>query len=513
MSVNVADSLFANRESLAESIAKQIVDRFGLERAKAFVAGALDALSIVDLAAHEQDWGGFWARPDQLPPEGDWITWSFLCGRGFGKTIALSKFVNAEIRAGRARFVCLMAQDESNSIKLQVLGPSGLIATADPDFKPVWEATAMELVYPNGARAIVRTPEVPGKIRGFEYHLAWLSEMQSWPLALMNEAFTNVQIATRLGYSRIVTDSTPKRRHALLRKLLQNAERDPERHVMIRGATHGNVYLGRRYIANLEEEIGGTSRGREELLGEFLDEADGALVKQVSIDNARRLRPERLSRQVIAIDPAVTSRAGNDRTGIIHAGLGSDGQAYILADKSERHEPAAWAKIVLEEYVKHGCDCVVVEVNKGGDLVTRNLSAYAKELDLEVIKLEKSATPRHNPRVVYVKEVHARGPKEDRAQPLATAYERGRVSHVIGADLSALEDLLTTWEPAPGQRSPDALDACVHAVSELLGLANNKLDASQGFKGIEKAGEALKNPAPSPRNLAALLGGGSGGRI
>ena len=28
----------------------------------------------------------FWARPNQLAPEGDWITWLLLAGRGFGKT-------------------------------------------------------------------------------------------------------------------------------------------------------------------------------------------------------------------------------------------------------------------------------------------------------------------------------------------------------------------------------------------------------------------------------------------
>lgn len=26
----------------------------------------------------------FWARPEQLPPEGDWHTWLLLAGRGFG---------------------------------------------------------------------------------------------------------------------------------------------------------------------------------------------------------------------------------------------------------------------------------------------------------------------------------------------------------------------------------------------------------------------------------------------
>ncbi len=27
-----------------------------------------------------------WARPSQLPPAGDWLTWLIMAGRGFGKT-------------------------------------------------------------------------------------------------------------------------------------------------------------------------------------------------------------------------------------------------------------------------------------------------------------------------------------------------------------------------------------------------------------------------------------------
>ena len=31
------------------------------------------------------DWA-FWARPEQAPPDGDWIIWLILAGRGAGKT-------------------------------------------------------------------------------------------------------------------------------------------------------------------------------------------------------------------------------------------------------------------------------------------------------------------------------------------------------------------------------------------------------------------------------------------
>jgi phage terminase large subunit-like protein len=501
--------------SSGAAAAQRLVTSMGRASAHLVADIIWDSIPALDAAALTFAWEEEWARPKQLPPPGDlWQSWGLLAGRGFGKTIAVSKYVNAEAESGRAMLICLAAQDEDNSVKLQVTGPSGLIATAPPWCKPEWEASKLELVWPNGARAYVRTPEVPGKIRGLEYHLSWICELQSWPAATRDEAFMNVLLSTRLGYARIAWDATPRRRHPLLRKLLANAETDPTRHIVARGTTFENPHLSGAYKKKLDEEIGGTQRGREELLGEFLDDSDAALVRQAWIDEHRRHSPEILTRRVIGIDPAVTNRAGNDKTGIIDAGLGVDGQVYVCGDYSGKHAPGAWAAIVLEKYVRNACDCVVVETNKGGDLVTQNLRAEAPKRGLTVVVIGKDEKPRRTAGTVYVRETHARGSKEDRAQPLATAYERGRVSHVIGADLRELEDTITTWEPTPGQRSPDALDALVHATTELLGLLTNKGDPAVGFKGIQALAAAVAKPSRGPaKSIAQILGGDTGGRI
>lgn len=39
----------------------------------------------------------FWARPNQLPPAGDWLTWVILAGRGFGKTRCGSEWVRSMV--------------------------------------------------------------------------------------------------------------------------------------------------------------------------------------------------------------------------------------------------------------------------------------------------------------------------------------------------------------------------------------------------------------------------------
>lgn len=209
--------------SLPALVVAELIEQYGLEAAHRKIDEMLDQFTRVELAAHDFDWSGMWARPKQLPPSDDWEIFGYLAGRGNGKTIALSKFVNSEVEAGRAPLICLIAQDEDSSVKLHVEGPSGLIATAPPWFKPTFHVSDLMLEWPNGATAYVRTPEVPGKIRGLEYHLTWASELQSWPTATMNEAWMNVEISTRLGLARIVWDATAKRRHPLLSKLLKEA--------------------------------------------------------------------------------------------------------------------------------------------------------------------------------------------------------------------------------------------------------------------------------------------------
>lgn len=473
----------------------------------------LAKLSPVERAALAAKWV-FWARSKQIAPSAPWRTWGFLTGRGFGKTIAVSEHVNDEVEAGRARLICLLAQDEQSSIDIQVNGPSGLIATAPPWFRPKWLASELQLVWPNGARAYVRTPEVPGKIRGLEYQLSWISELQSWPQSTRQEAFDNVFLSTRLGYARIVWDATSKRRHPLLKELLARHAGDPAMHRIVRGATYENAAnLGDGYVAELEKKFAGTQRGREELLGEMLDDSEFALVRQDWIDETRRDVPEKFVRRVVSVDPAVTDRKGSDETGLIEVGLGADDRAYVLWDGSGKHAPGAWADLVLDRYIKNACDLVIAETNKGGQLVTQNLRAAAHARGLEIIVVGKDEKPQRVAGKVWIKEVYARGAKEERAEPVATAYERKRVSHVRGADLAGLEATLTTWEPKPGAESPGDLDALVHACVELLGLSNNTPDPTQAFVGLGAVAKEILSPAKPASLSLALNIAGRGDRI
>ena len=457
-----------------------------------------------------------WARPKQLAPPTSWRSWGLCTGRGFGKTRSCAELVVAEVMAGRARRIGIASFNLDETERTLIHGESGLLRCSPSWFKP--EITKGIVVWPNGAIATPYTPEVPGGPRGPEHDLFWCSEGSTWPAATRDEFFSNIRYGLRLGLGRMIWDTTPKRRNPIVRYLLERAARDPARHIVVRGSSRENAdNLTADFVTELEAEHGGTMRGQEELEGIFLDDADGALWRQDWIDRARRDMPGTFKRRVIAVDPAISTRRGTDRSGIVEAGLGVDDQVFVLADLTDRYAPEAWGGIVIDRYMRGGCDCIVVERNRGGDLVVSMLRACAKDRGIRVEVVEPEAMTRHQGGTVYVKETISRRGKELRADPVAALYEKGRVSHVKGADLAELEETLCTWVPEAGGASPDTLDALVFCVTELAGLSReSRADGSAAVRGAAAMQATLSGQRQAPRvDVARLLGGvaGRGARL
>lgn len=504
--------------SAAVEIAAEIA-----ELADEDVAAIIDGLTSFELALLWRSWL-FWARPDQIFPDGSWRSHGFLTARRFGKTRSCAEFVVGEAMAGRAMRIGMMAQNETRTFEVMVDGETGLLACSPPWFPASWERG--RVVWPNGAQAFPFTPEVPGAIRGPGVSLFWASEIQSWPTVTRDEAWYNASLMCSLGYARTIWDATPKRRHPILRMLIARAQSEPDRHHIVRGSIEENALnLGHGVIEDLRKDMDGTQRGREELFGEFLDEADGALWKQAWIDDARPgekagppTEPKTFARRILSVDPAISTREGTDPTGIIELGLGLDGQVYVLDDLSGKLEPETWADIVVNRYFDAQCDCVVVERNRGANLLPALLRARAQQLGVRVAIVEKGQPTRHAKGVMYVREViaYATDGKAERAVPVAAMYEAHRVSHVRSADLAALEDELTTWEPPETSgkrvRSPNRLDALVWGVRVLANLDDEKADPMVGFAGIEQLGAALRKPV-SPTLAELLVRGGRSGRL
>ena len=401
-------------------------------------AEALRGLTEAQAVALLRDWR-FWGRPYQHEPAGAWRTWLILAGRGWGKTRTGAETVRQWATSGRYGRIALVARTAADVRDVIVEGESGLLAIHRDDERPVWKASQRRLEWPNGAIATTYSAEEPDQLRGPQSDAAWCDELAAWRYP---ETWDQLQFGLRLGDApRVIVTTTP--RPTKLVRLLASA---PDTHVT-RGKTADNrKNLAPGVVADLERRYAGTRLGRQELDGEILDDSAGALWRWQWIDATRVARAPDLRRVVVAIDPAASSHDESDETGIVVAGIGHDGRAYVLADASGRYRPEEWARTALALYREHRADCIVAEANNGGEMV--------------------AATLRVHDRGANVRTVHATRGKATRAEPVAALYEQGRVSHV-GA-LARLEDQLTTWDPATSRASPDRLDALVWALTEVM---------------------------------------------
>lgn len=384
------------------------------------------------------DWS-VWGRPDQQPPPGAWRTWLILAGRGWGKTRTGAEWVRSIVSTGRARRVALVARTAADVRDVIVEGQSGILAISPPHERPTWEPSRRRLTWPNGAIATTYSAEEPDQLRGPQHDAAWCDELAAWRYP---EAWDQLQMGLRLGDDpRVVVTTTP-RPTELVRALAAS----PTTRVT-RGRTLDNARnLAPGVVEALTARYGNTRLGRQELDGEILDDAPGALWRLAMFDASRVDTAPTMRRVVVAIDPAVTAHEGSDETGIIVAGLGLDGRAYVLEDLSGVYPAEQWARRAVEAYRRHRADRIVAEVNQGGDLVASVLRAVD--------------------RAVPVAQVRATRGKALRAEPVAALYEQGRVSHV--GLLARLEDQCASWDPASDARSPDRLDALVWALTDLV---------------------------------------------
>ena len=79
------------------------------------------------------------ARQTQRPPEGDWRVWSYVAGRGAGKTRAGACWIQQRVEDGTMKRGCLIAPTTADIRDVMIEGPSGLLAVAPPWCQPRFE--------------------------------------------------------------------------------------------------------------------------------------------------------------------------------------------------------------------------------------------------------------------------------------------------------------------------------------------------------------------------------------
>lgn len=174
-------------------------------------------------------------------------------------------------------------------------------------------------------------------------------------------------------------------------------------------------------------------------------ERTGALWTKALINEHRRAQAPTMKRIAVGVDPS----GGGDEIGIIAAGIGHDGRAYVLRDSTAPGPRGAlyWGHETVRAYDDLEADRIVAEKNFGGDMVESNLRVAAGK--------------RHIP----VTMVNASRGKKIRAEPVSSLYEDGLVSHV--GTFAELEQEMTSWVPGD-KDSPNRLDALVWVLTELM---------------------------------------------
>jgi len=398
------------------------------------------SLSEEEARALEYDWS-FWGRPKQQEPPGDWWYWLILAGRGFGKSRTGGEWVNLRANSG-ARRIALVGETAADVRDVMVEGPSGVIAVAPPWNRPRYEPSKRRLTWPNGCVAITYSAETPDQLRGPEHDSAWCDELAKWKYP---DSWDQLLFGMRRPdmLPRVLVTTTP-RPTPIIKALVK----DPLTHVT-RGSTYENRgNLSPAFMQKIREKYEGTRLGRQELDAEILDDAPGALWKRKEmIEDLRVSKFPTLHRIVVAIDPSVSAESAAAETGIVTVGLGSDGHAYVLEDATvEQPTPQQWGSAAVASYHKHEADCVVGEVNNGGDLVESNVSTI-------------------DSRVAF-RQVRATRGKHVRAEPIASLYEQKKVHHV--GSFPKMEDQMCQWEPGVSTWSPNRVDALVWGLTELM---------------------------------------------
>jgi phage terminase large subunit-like protein len=298
------------------------------------------------------------------------------------------------------------------------------------------------------------------KILGQEFATLYLNEASQIPWSSALVARTRLaQVVPGLRQREFIDLNPAGTAHWTYKQFVQKVDPDsrrplanPDDFVWAQMNPRDNAAnLSPEFIASLENL---PERQRRRFLdGAYVSEIDGALWSLETIEASRVTMDEvpDLRRVVVAVDPSGTKgrdESRSDDVGLVVAGLGVDGVAYVLADLTCNLPPAGWGRRAVDAYHRYKADRIIYEANFGGDMVRH------------VLATTDPMVPTH--------EVTASRGKVVRAEPVSALYEKGQVRHA--GRFAELEDQLMNFTTAGfvGEKSPDRADALVWALTDLM---------------------------------------------
>ena len=300
------------------------------------------------------------------------------------------------------------------------------------------------------------------KILGNEYSTVFLNEASQ--LSYQHYTLISTRLAQNCGLAlKLYMDmNPPMRTHFAHRLFIEKREPFPPYKMLTDAEQYASILMNPAdNAANLQPEYLAALQKlppRERLRfweGRFGSADESALWTFETLEANRVTEHPALQRVVVAVDPSGThgpEDTRSDHVGIVVAGLGLDGDAYVLEDVSVKAPPNVWGRVVVSAYDRHDADVIVAETNFGGAMVAEVVRAAASEMKIRT----------------NFKEVKASRGKVVRAEPIATLYDQGKVHHVGSFPLLEDEQCSFTTAGYMGDRSPDRADALIWALSELF---------------------------------------------
>lgn len=428
---------------------------------RAFLATLPDA--VID----EMNRGEWWyvARPEQVPPPGDWMICLALAGRGFGKSRCASEWIVDQVikhpfdRNGTPTEWLVVADTLADARTINADGPSGIKAVLNRrriDYRYKQSPRPMFL-FPDGAKIYLEGADSPDTGRGYNAAGAVCDEIAKWirPSETWYEGLMPSLRADLIDdQPRAFITTTPKPIPLLVEWLNR---RDESIHV-ITGSTFDNAAnLSSHVMRELKLRYDGTALGEQELYGKLLDLAGGGLFQRMDIVHNRvaAIDGDVIS-TVVGVDPNLT---GDDaETGIVVVSRTADDHLWVLDDASCQGTGRTAALHMWRTMAKWGADLLVYETNLGKRWMQEVLEDAFIELREEGVFPRNSTPP--------MKGVDSKHGKKTRAEPVAMRYEQHRAHHVGTFD--ELEGQMVLFDPESTRESPDRMDALVHACRHLM---------------------------------------------
>ncbi|MBS0251378.1 MAG: DNA-packaging protein, partial [Proteobacteria bacterium] len=250
------------------------------------------ALDVARDSSNEAAASGRLAERESEAAIKQWRVWLLLGGRGSGKTRAGAEWVRSLARdegtspratAGSPQGshgaqsknqparIALVGKTLADVRNVMIEGQSGLLAIHPAHERPEFEPSKRRLTWPNGAVAELFSADEAEALRGPQFTAAWCDELAKWRGA--ERAWDMLQFALRLGETPRVCVTTTPRNTKLLKQIIAD-----ETTVTVNLATADNATnLAPSFLAEMTRRYAGSAIGRQELLGEIVEDASDGL--------------------------------------------------------------------------------------------------------------------------------------------------------------------------------------------------------------------------------------------